>query len=589
MSRYAHSYRARDTESPPPQQDGDDSFFAMNMEQDRSTLKNGICALSINKRLATGRAATRMGTLTPVWANTGNGIILGSGIYNNPNDQEVILLATPTGVRVLRCGATPTTIPIPAGVTLSGQIEFGQDFNQIFLMGDQSGVTFSWDGVSQYGFVPIARNNPDDTTLALTPACAWSVDLADRRIFPLSRDSLGVTPIGDYTEYSPIPNLITGSGPYRVNAGTADPIVGAFPFGQGYLIVGKAETFDVLTNFTGDLSAAAMEVLSSEVGIAARRAAKMVGPDLIFPDHSGIFRITQVPQTQFVTSQPVTALQVNPTPVASTRGQDGRIVDPIGPIIRRINWNAASNMVAAVLSPYYFLAVPLDGSTWNNTILVYNIITDSWEGYDTWNDTDWRVDNLFVTDYQGTPHVYAVNSNTNSVHVLYEGHFDTTANGEFEVSDEFETRGYFQVGYDGGIINDALNFKVGVSTWRPSTTITLLTESAFDDRLLTAVPITRDRTKYYTWSKKDYDPTNSNDDFATPGREDYSVSLSNQPINLGSGMNVEQQQDKVLLFSTKARSRWKSFRFQNTQGRCDISGIIYESKSKQRTVPRRAG
>ncbi len=589
MSRYAKAFRARDTEAPPPQIDGDDSWYAVNMEQDRSTLKNGVSALSINKRLATGRAVTRKGTLTPVWANTDNGTILGSGIYNNPNQAEVILLATPTGVRVLRCGATPQTIPIPAGVTLSGQIEFGQDFNQIFLMGDESGVTFSWDGVSQYGFVPIARENPDDTTLALTPATAWSVDLANRRIFPLGRDELGVTPIGDYTEYSPIPNLFTGSGPYRVNTGTADPIVGAFPFGQGYLIVGKAASFDVLINFVGDLSATAMEVLSSEVGIAARRAAKMVGGDLLFPDHTGVFRITQVPQQQFVTSQPITALQVNPLPVASSRGQDGRIVDPIGPLIRRINWQNASNMVAATLSPYYYLAVPLDSSTVNNVVLVYNMITDSWEGYDTWLDPDWQIDNLLVTNYQGSPHVYAINHATNSVHVLNEGFFDTTANGEFEIADQFETRGYFKIGYDGSVINDALSFKVGLSTWRPSTNVTILTESAFDDRLLTSTPITRDRTKYYTWGTPDFDPSNINNDFNTPGREDYSVSLSNQPLNLWDGINVEAQQDKTLIFSTKARSRWKSFRISNTQGKCDISGVLYESRSKQRTVPRRAG
>jgi hypothetical protein len=54
---------------------------------------------------------------------------------------------------------------------------------------------------------------------------------------------------------------------------------------------------------------------------------------------------------------------------------------PVQDIIRRINWTYAGSAAATFWNNQYLLAVPVDGSTTNNFILVYNTITSAWNGY----------------------------------------------------------------------------------------------------------------------------------------------------------------------------------------------------------------
>jgi hypothetical protein len=65
--------------------------------------------------------------------------------------------------------------------------------------------------------------------------------------------------------------------------------------------------------------------------------------------------------------------------------------------------------VANVHGIYYELAVPLDGSTVNNALLIFNTVTKEWESApDLYNPSaQIQVDNLLVTNYYGDPVLYA--------------------------------------------------------------------------------------------------------------------------------------------------------------------------------------
>lgn len=565
--------------------EGDHAFNSMNLKADRTALQPGEVYEAINKRLARGVAETRPGTITPVWANiVPFDSILGSEVYNNPNGEEVILIATPSAVVSIRCGAYPTTIPIPAGVTLAvndntpfGQIQFSQDFDKVFLEGAMCG-TLQWDGVSPAGFVPITNDQPDNAAVTLTPTdVPWSVNMGGRRIFPLSSpaspgplDSLGVSEILDYTVYDPILAV------FRVNAGTADPVIGAYPYMQNNLIVGKRRSIDILTNFAGDLSTAAMQIMSVQLGIVAQRSVAMLGADLMFLSDTGIYRISQVVQN---------LVQAQPVPVS----------DRIEPLIKRINMAAASQAVAAVYGFYYYLAVPLDGSPVNNTVLAYNTVTDAWESYDQWNPAgNMQIDNLLVSNYQSSRRLYAINHAEKAVHVLYEGMEDELPNGIYPVSDLLRSRAYQSLPTltsrfpSSGVeefgstafMAPQKDFKqvvVGLRTWNPSITVTAICEGADNGRVMTATPITKDPTQYYLFGRPDYDLTNVNDDFQMPGRQDYSVVPPDAGVNPGSGIVPDQKQQRPELFSIKARSRWMAIDIANTQGQCDVLGILTEA------------
>ena len=57
--------------------------------------------------------------------------------------------------------------------------------------------------------------------------------------------------------------------------------------------------------------------------------------------------------------------------------------EPIQPLIDRINWNAASGAAAAYHNNRLYMAVPLDGSSDNNGILIFDYLAGGWAGYDT--------------------------------------------------------------------------------------------------------------------------------------------------------------------------------------------------------------
>lgn len=56
----------------------------------------------------------------------------------------------------------------------------------------------------------------------------------------------------------------------------------------------------------------------------------------------------------------------------------------ISDVIQRINYNYVDRCVSAYWENRYYLAVPLDSSTVNNSILVYNFVNKAWESVDTY-------------------------------------------------------------------------------------------------------------------------------------------------------------------------------------------------------------
>src|SRR5207253_639209 len=117
------------------------------------------------------------------------------------------------------------------------------------------------------------------------------------------------------------------------------------------------------------------------------------------------------------------------------------------------------------------------------------------------NGTDLlQIDDLHVTNYQGNRRVFAVDHSAKTIYVLYEGKSDMLASGQYEVRDRFETRGYATT----SSINQFKRIEIGISTWRPSITVTQLTEKANDERLLNVALITKSPAKYNIFGKPDY-------------------------------------------------------------------------------------
>ena len=184
---------------------------------------------------------------------------------------------------------------------------------------------------------------------------------------------------------------------YRFNAGTADYVVGLHSFAEDSLLVFNRNSIHVVQN-TINLEAASTRLLTNEVGCVARKSITQVGNQVIFLSDNGIYG------TQFLDEY-------------NLRGTETPLSEPINETIKRINKEAWDKAVAVYFDNRYYLAVPLDGSSENNAILIYNFLNSQWESIDTVNDINYHTANMIVVGDGNDRGVYTVN-NVGGVHQL---------------------------------------------------------------------------------------------------------------------------------------------------------------------------
>jgi hypothetical protein len=83
---------------------------------------------------------------------------------------------------------------------------------------------------------------------------------------------------------------------------------------------------------------------------------------------------------------------------------------PISDVIERINYNHVSGAVASYFENRYYLAVPLDSSTTNNAVLVYNFINKAWESVDVY-PAGFDIKRFHVSKYGNRRRLFAIDQN----------------------------------------------------------------------------------------------------------------------------------------------------------------------------------
>jgi hypothetical protein len=176
---------------------------------------------------------------------------------------------------------------------------------------------------------------------------------------------------------------------YRFNAGTADFVVGLHSFAEDTLLVFNRNSIHTVQNST-DLSNASVRLLTNEVGCLARKSIVQVGNRVLFLSDNGIY------STEFIDEY-------------NLRGTGTPLSESINSTVQRINKNHSSKAVAVYFDNRYYIAVPLDDSTENNAILVYNFLNQQWESIDQVDDANFHSTNLIVVGDGDDRGVYSVN------------------------------------------------------------------------------------------------------------------------------------------------------------------------------------
>lgn len=549
----------------PPE--GDFAFAGVKMRQHPSTVPAGYCSFARNTRFTRGVAEPRAGVYLLPWTNKVASPVIqpftriyGSGVFGDPNSLQWILQAADGDVYRLRESNGARVMTLPAGTTITSNVEFLQAMNVMLMFRGPSLAPLVMDNIDA-GFhdVPSLDNdtanadqNPTDGTEQI-PNASFGLFMQDRVFVPFDKDFIAASDFLNYTRYQPT------LGAFKINVGDDQQITALHEFSETSMIVGKDRSVHLVTGVEGDLSNLARFTITDEYGIISNKAVVTVGKDVWFlATRRGICSVTQ-------------------TETGKVQGVDIPVSDDIQPLIDRINWSTATNAVARKVGNFSYWAVPLDGSATNNAVLVYDHLNQAWAGYDDGTAIDVR-DWLRAT-YIGTERLFMV-TNTGYTALYEQGaHDQTTASTFVEISHTVRTRGYATRATLGRIRATVVHAQI--RTWNPSYNVRLILDGVAE--LQTVATKTRDRTLYIApWDAAPWTATNVNNDHATAFRQDYSapIGTGSTRFYLGAGDGVDfglhQETTETYHCPPGARGQYVQVEINGSQGRTELCGCALE-------------
>jgi len=210
-----------------------------------------------------------------------------------------------------------------------------------------------------------------------------------------NNDTISVSNFLDYEHFNAL-------DAFTVNNGSNDSIVGVCPWTLNeFLVFMRNSIFYINVGLgryaSGDALATDTftKTLVNDLGCSAERTAVQANGGVVFLSDNGVYFL----QPQSVGANDAVRLLTIADPLSA----------PIDDVIKRINRNYSSRAVATYWNNRYYLAVPLDDSSDNNAVLVYNFILSSWESVDVY-PTGFDVANFLIAKKDNQRRLYAIDS-----------------------------------------------------------------------------------------------------------------------------------------------------------------------------------
>ena len=234
------------------------------------------------------------------------------------------------------------------------------------------------------------------------PAPAWGAYHQRRLIVPFNYTTTGTSGSEVITSRNVTDELLFSDvfdsdtydqlqNTFKVTAGISDYLQYVHPFTEDQAIAFNRHSIHLINGVSGTLADIEIREITREAGLVARRSVVTIANQIFFLSDSGIYA-------------------TNFGEFYTLRGAGLPLSAPIDTIIKRINKPYAYKAVATYYDNRYYIAVPLDSSTENNAILVYNILNQGWESLDLIERGGWNISNFIVAGSAGDSSLYAVNS-----------------------------------------------------------------------------------------------------------------------------------------------------------------------------------
>lgn len=382
--------------------DGDQGFIGLNSRDNPVNLGKNFVSQSQNFRMDRGVATLRKGAerLTPAGLLTGK-TVFGSCTYTDSNGIEYIILVCDSGLYQfntdLQTSSVFRTFPAGQTITSSDDVDVYQatGIGYVYIMRGFSKTTLRWDGAStivQPG-VGVHTNFPNSR---------HGIYYGNRHIVQVDSNTIRVS---HYLHDDAWSNLDM----FSINDGSSDRLIALAPWTLNEFVIFMRNSIfyasvGVGANAGNDAATednSYIKSLATDVGCIARGSIVQAGGGIIFLSDNGVYMLNPAGAGNGGANTPEGMRLLTLSEPMSA---------PISDVIERINYNYVDKAVGVYFENRYYLAVPLDSSTVNNAVLVYNFINKSWESVDKY-PTNFDIKNFHVAKNGNRRRLFAIDQN----------------------------------------------------------------------------------------------------------------------------------------------------------------------------------
>ena len=397
MGRYA-SYGRLDDQT---QSEGDRGFRGIDSYKENTSLEGGFVETSENMRLIGDLAETRKGidflagavTLT---YSAGTEQAFASTVYSDPaTGNEYVVAATKDKV-ILWNDANNSGIDIdyPGSevVAAADGATFVQALEKLILFRGSSKTPLEWDGDVSNDFVVKANASPGSGRIQC-PNTDYGVFFRNRLIIPQPADSVYSLIMSDLLDTD---NYYPAASQFRINKGSADFLVGFYPYQEDQLIVFMRNSIHMINNIATTSAANTYEI-TRQHGCVARKSIAQSGPQTFFLSDNGVIVLS--PGTDPAKGLGVAISKVSGETIPMSRQVQDQFDD--------VNYKYAHLACGVVFDNKYYLAVPTGSSTKPNKVFVYDLISAAWISVDSYpamsGSLAFQVDDWVICSHGSNP------------------------------------------------------------------------------------------------------------------------------------------------------------------------------------------
>lgn len=356
--------------------DGDEGFIGLNSRDNPVNLGKNYVSKAQNIRMDRGVATARKGAERLTAGALSGQAVYGACTYTTSTGSELIIMAVSDGLFSYNpdTEALSAKISFPAGQTIASTDEVelyqAQGVGYVYILRGFGKSVLRWDGGTVIAV-------PSVSTHTNYPNSRHAIYYGNRHIVQTDVNTISVS---HYLRDNAWSNLDV----FTINDGSSDTLVAVTPWTLNEFVIFMRNSIfyaaaGVGANAAGDSAQendSYIKSLATDIGCIAKGSIVQAGGGILFLSDNGVYVLNPAGAGNGAGNTPEgMRLLTIAEPLSA----------PISDVIARINFNAVDKAVGTYWENRYYLAVPLDNSTVNNTVLVYNFLNKAWESVDTYN------------------------------------------------------------------------------------------------------------------------------------------------------------------------------------------------------------